>query len=62
MNDNTQIDAATACRRYQESATPEMLIRFERELLNRFGTVPAHVIGPDECDPIWQAIMAGGVK
>ena len=62
MNENTQIDAATACGRYRESATPEMIAAFERELLNRFGAVPAHAIGPDECEAIWQAVMAGGVE
>lgn len=55
-NDNQQIDPATACKRYRESATPAMCIQFERELTEKFGPTPEHAVA-DEAVKLWQKIF-----
>lgn len=59
MNDNRTIDAASTCARYRESATPEMLIRFERELIERFGPTPDRAVA-EEAVKIWKRIFIDG--
>ena len=56
MNDN--VDAKTACRRYQESLTPMLLIQFERRFFEAFGTTPMHAVPAEEAMRIYREVMA----
>lgn len=57
MNDNATIDAVTACRRYRDSMTPMMLVRFERNLLTTFGAIPEHAIPAKEARLIYEQTL-----
>ena len=48
------IDPVMVCRRYIESSTPEILIRFEKLMAERFGNVPATKVPAEEAMGIWQ--------
>lgn len=51
------IDAATACKRYQESMTPTLLMQFERILFERFGVTPLSKVPPEEAIKIYQELL-----
>lgn len=57
MNDN--IDAASACQRYNESATPGLKVEFERRFMERFGATPRHAVPPEEVKRIWDELFMG---
>lgn len=57
MNDNQQIDAATACRRYRESMTPIVLHRFERNFMAVFGATPASAVPAEEAKLIYEQTL-----
>lgn len=57
MNDNQQIDAATACKRYRESMTPMVLHRFERNFMAVFGATPPRAVPAEEAKRIYEQTL-----
>lgn len=57
MNDNHEIDAATACKRYRESMNTMVLHRFERNFMAVFGTTPPSAVPAEEAKRIYEQTL-----
>lgn len=57
---NNNIDAATACKRYQESMTAYQLVEFEHRFMEKFGCTPPDKVPAEEAREIFEDVLKGG--